>query len=142
MTSTRGIRNCNPLNIRRNNTVWQGLREVQTDNAFFQFKTMAYGYRAAFRTIRTYILNGYDTDGDGNPNELEDVIMRWAPPVENHTENYIMVVSAMSGIKRTDIIDWRNKDQMIRLVSAMSYMENGVRAVPSEVEEGWRLTGF
>ena len=47
---TRGLRNNNPLNIRRNNTKWQGLSATQTDKSFFQFKTMAYGYRAAFKT--------------------------------------------------------------------------------------------
>ena len=74
---TRGLRNNNPLNIRRNNTKWQGLSATQTDKSFFQFKTMAYGYRAAFKTLQTYILNKYDTDKDGTANELEDVIMRW-----------------------------------------------------------------
>ena len=58
---TRGLRNNNPLNIRRNNTKWQGLSATQTDKSFFQFKTMAYGYRAAFKTLQTYILNKYDT---------------------------------------------------------------------------------
>ena len=48
---TRGLRNNNPLNIRRNNTKWQGLSATQTDKSFFQFKTMAYGYRAAFKTL-------------------------------------------------------------------------------------------
>ena len=52
---TRGLRNNNPLNIRRNNTKWQGLSATQTDKSFFQFKTMAYGYRAAFKTLQTYI---------------------------------------------------------------------------------------
>ena len=47
---TRGLRNNNPLNIRRNKTKWQGLSVTQTDKSFFQFKTMAYGYRAAFKT--------------------------------------------------------------------------------------------
>ena len=28
MSTPRGIRNCNPLNIRRNETKWQGLRPV------------------------------------------------------------------------------------------------------------------
>ena len=57
---TRGLRNNNPLNIRRNNTKWQGLSVTQTDKSFFQFKTMAYGYRAAFKTLQTYIFNKYD----------------------------------------------------------------------------------
>nr|WP_245531206.1 hypothetical protein [Bacteroides coprosuis] len=50
----RGIRNCNPGNIRRNNTKWQGLREVQTDHSFFQFESMEWGYRAMLRTLQNY----------------------------------------------------------------------------------------
>ena len=47
---TRGLRNNNPLNIRKNSTKWQGLSATQTDKSFFQFTSMAYGYRAAFKT--------------------------------------------------------------------------------------------
>ena len=43
----RGIRNNNPLNIRRTNTVWQGMKEELTDKEFVEFISMAYGYRAA-----------------------------------------------------------------------------------------------
>ena len=60
----RGIRNCNPLNIRISSEKWQGLRQKQTDKSFFQFESMAYGYRAAIKTMQTYIKNNYDTDKD------------------------------------------------------------------------------
>lgn len=117
---TRGLRNNNPLNIRRNNTKWQGLSATQTDKSFFQFKTMAYGYRAAFKTLQTYILNKYDTDKDGTANELEDVIMRWAPPCENNTEVYIATVEKRSGISRHTILNRNNREQLIAVVAAMS----------------------
>ena len=48
---TRGLRNNNPLNIRRNNTKWQGLSATQTDKSFFQFKTMAPGSDRAARGV-------------------------------------------------------------------------------------------
>ena len=35
----RGIRNCNPLNIRRSKDQWKGLVEAQTDRVFCQFKS-------------------------------------------------------------------------------------------------------
>ena len=35
----RGIRNNNPLNIRRSKDQWQGLRAQQTDASFCQFET-------------------------------------------------------------------------------------------------------
>ena len=44
----RGIRNNNPLNIRRSKDKWQGMKALQTDAQFCQFETMPYGWRAAF----------------------------------------------------------------------------------------------
>ncbi len=51
----RGIRNNNPLNIRRSKDKWKGLRAVQADAQFCQFETLEYGWRAAFYLLtRTY----------------------------------------------------------------------------------------
>ena len=50
----RGIRNNNPLNIRHSVDQWQGASEEQKDKSFVQFKTMAYGYRAAWKTLQSY----------------------------------------------------------------------------------------
>lgn len=136
---TRGVRNNNPLNIRRNNTKWQGLSATQTDKSFFQFTSMAYGYRAAFKTLQTYILNKYDTDKDGTANELEDVIMRWAPPCENNTDVYIATVEKRSGISRHTILNRNNREQLVAVVAAMSYVENGVPANMDDVMKGWEL---
>ena len=44
----RGIRNNNPLNVRRSKDKWQGMKPLQTDPQFCQFETMPYGWRAAF----------------------------------------------------------------------------------------------
>jgi hypothetical protein len=100
---------------------------------------MAYGYRAAFKTIQTYILNKYDTDKDGVSNELEDVIMRWAPPCENNTDAYIATVEKRSGISRHTVLSRNNRDQLISIVAAMSYVENGVPANMTDVKKGWEL---
>lgn len=40
MKTPRGIRNCNPGNIRLTRDKWQGLRSEQTDTEFFQFEEM------------------------------------------------------------------------------------------------------
>jgi len=44
----RGIRNNNPLNIRKSADKWQGLSTLQEDKEFFQFETIEWGWRAAF----------------------------------------------------------------------------------------------
>ena len=54
MKTTRGIRNCNPGNLRLSKDRWKGLRPVQTDKEFFQFEEMKWGYRALMRTLQNY----------------------------------------------------------------------------------------
>ena len=51
----RGIRNNNPLNIRRSKDQWQGMKKTQSDSSFCQFETFEDGWRAAFVLLtRTY----------------------------------------------------------------------------------------
>ena len=81
----RGIRTCNPGNIRITKDKWQGLREVQEDKEFFQFKAMKWGYRAMIRTLQNYRKrHGCET--------IADFIRRWAPPSDNNTVTYIRFV--------------------------------------------------
>lgn len=88
----RGIRNNNPLNIRRSKDQWQGLSETQSDAQFCQFETMEWGWRAAFKLLtRTY----YHTY---RLYTIRAIISKWAPPSENKTETYIQNVSRLTGI--------------------------------------------
>lgn len=129
---TRGYRNNNPCNIRISTDKFQGEIQPSADKEFKQFETMAYGYRAAFRILRTYI-NNYKCD------TIRKIISRWAPKNENHTENYIKVVSERSGIPADDPVYPDNREMMVRIVAAMSYVENGREAVMSDVIRGWEL---
>ncbi|MEG1860990.1 MAG: structural protein P5 [Bacteroidaceae bacterium] len=132
MTNIRGLRNKNPLNIRRTSTSWQGLRKTQTDPAFFQFTSLEYGYRAAFRTLHTYYTRYH-------LRTIAQMIARWAPPVENDTKKYIQVVARRAGISADAEVDIYNKQTMTAIVSAMSFMENGIEADPAAVAAGWSL---
>jgi len=67
------------------------------------------------------------------------MITRYAPPVENHTENYIAHVSRWVDLFADTPLDTLDPAVMIPVVTAMSRMENGVEAVDAEVREGWRL---
>ena len=88
----RGIRNHNPLNIRRSADKWQGLKAQQEDREFFQFSEMKWGWRAAFRLLcHTYYKKyGLKT--------IRAIINRWAPPKENDTQYYIRSVAERTGI--------------------------------------------
>jgi hypothetical protein len=128
----RGLRNNNPGNIRKNNIVYQGEVVPSKDEAFKQFTTMAYGYRAMFVLLHTY-------QRKYGLNTIASIISRYAPAVENHTETYINAVAEASGVPETSHITTTNGDVMIPIVSAMSRVENGVPAELSEVEQGWKL---
>lgn len=101
------------------------------DAAFKQFRTMAWGYRAMFVLLHTYNRYGYRT--------LRQMITRYAPPSENHTENYIECVSRWADVFPDTPLDTLDPATMIPVVAAMSRVENGVMPVDSDVHEGWRL---
>ena len=128
----RGLRNNNPLNIRRNNTKWQGLAEVQEDKSFFTFKAPEWGYRAAIRTLQNYKrVHGLST--------IREWISRWAPPCENDTENYINFVCDRVEMPATAQPNIANKVVMCRIVEAMSFMENGEPGNMADIYKGWDL---
>lgn len=129
----RGLRNNNPGNIRNSDAIdWKGEVSLKKDNDFEEFEDIEHGYRAMFILVRNYILkHGLNT--------IRGIISRYAPTHENHTENYIDIVSNRSGIGADDVISADNREIMIRIIAAMSYVENGRDAVMSDVIAGWDL---
>ena len=132
----RGLRNNNPLNIRRSGDKWQGLRVLQEDREFFQFSEMKWGWRAAFRLLcHTYY-------GKYKLRTIRALITRWAPPKENDTEVYIRRVTDRIGIgpdrelgdPATHPTTW----MMIGI--AMAIVENGTANINSiPMLKGWEL---
>ena len=132
MTQTRGYRNNNPLNIRYNSDLFRGEVRPSKDSAFKQFESMEYGYRAAFKMLDTYRrLHGCRI--------LSDFINRWAPPKENNTRGYIDTVTKRARLADVSTVDTRDEITMRRIVSAMSFVENGIEADGEQVKRGWDL---
>lgn len=134
MMSSRGIRNCNPGNIRRTKRqgLYRGEKEFVTDPEFREFVSMDWGYRAMFVLLHTY-------QTKYGLKSIRRMIARWAPPSENNTTLYVDFVSQISGITPDQKIDTLDRKTMVDLVCAMSQMENGVKAVKTQVERGWEL---
>ena len=118
----RGIRNCNPLNIRRSKDQWKGLAERQQDAAFCQFKSLEYGWRAAFYLLTRTYYHKYRLY------TIRTIIRRWAPASENNTEAYIQNVSKLTGILPDEPlgIPSEQPSRWIALGAAMSIQENGL----------------
>ena len=132
----RGIRNNNPLNIRRTGKdQWKGLRKAPSDSpkggekaqgydrSFCQFETMEWGWRAAFHLLTR---NYYQKHG---LNTIRGIVSRWAPPQDNNnTEAYIRNVSKRTGIGPEEPIGTPSEQptRWLLLGAAMAIQENGL----------------
>ena len=143
---SRGIRNNNPLNIRHGKSRWEGRTRVQTDAEFVTFKSMAYGYRAAWKLMDTYQLRLRMEDKSYT---LENIIHRWAPPEDNNdTRAYLRTVIRLldykvAGRQPLPSPTCREGHRVFaRILMAMTCVECGIK--PEEVdkrsiEQGWTL---
>ena len=136
MWKPRGLRNNNPLNIRRSSDKWQGLSASQEDKEFFQFLCAAYGWRAAFviLTKSYYAKRGINT--------IEGIISRWAPSNENNTEGYIRRVCECTGLDRRQILPPPSERPApwLMIGYAMAIVENGTKEIPvMDMLAGWNL---
>ena len=127
---TRGVRNCNPLNIRIGNN-WKGERPTNSDGVFEQFTDMRYGLRAAFILLRRYITKYRLCT-------IRAIVRRWAPETENLTLAYINHVERLSGIDAGEPISATDKESLFRIVTAMCWVESLYKPSREELEEGWR----
>lgn len=126
----RGLRNCNPLNIRRvAGKKWKGQSALQTDASFVCFNAMEWGIRAAFCILRTYARR-YQCLSPA------DIVGRWAPPHQNDTDAYIRNVCTWTGFGGRQHLretDWP------RLVQAMARQESGTTLSEEIINKGFKL---
>lgn len=118
----RGIRNNNPLNIRKGNN-WYGERHPQIDRDFEEFESMELGIRAAFVLLRNYV-TGYN-GRSVKFNTIRKIIRRWAPPVENATQRYIDFVVRKTGYDQNYVLWFHDRKAMIAICRAMAFVECG-----------------
>lgn len=136
---TRGLRNNNPGNIDKGRDSWDGLDPSGSDPRFCTFTSMAYGCRALIRTLMTYHTKyGLVT--------VEEIINRWAPPVENNTKAYVNHVCQRLGVEPDHPLGFDGNPQVyLHLARAIAYHENGAAADSIGLDtwfEGARLAGL
>lgn len=137
MALPRGIRNNNPLNIRKGNN-WKGERERQTDTAFEEFESMQMGLRAGFIILRNYQRTSLAPKMRANT--IRKIITRWAPASENNTQAYIDIVAKRSGLNPDELIAYRDKPRMLAVVEAMCFVECGQPIDKEIISSAYDLT--
>lgn len=132
----RGIRNNNPLNIRKGNN-WIGEKLSQTDPAFEQFDSMEFGIRAGFKILKKYITGN---DGHSRPYDtIDKIIRRWAPESENDCNRYIQTVAKLTGLSPYERVWFVDRRTMVAIVDAMIFVECGEHVQKEVIETAYDL---
>lgn len=135
---TRGMRNCNPMNIVGGPNKWQGMKVGQTDRNFVQFETMTMGVRAAMVILTKY-------HRDYNLKTVPEIVHRWAPDGGEAEKNYITHVR--NTLFKSDINQTRA--DLFKLMQAMCWFESryslsqlmfntAIKECPKSVQNYWR----
>ena len=107
----RGLANNNPGNIRKSPSKWLGEVEGE-DDAFESFAVPEYGIRAMAKLLINYqVRRGLDT--------IEEVIGRWAPPIENDTNSYVDSVARTTNISKFKVLNMKDPELLKRLIKAI-----------------------
>ena len=136
MSLPRGIRNNNPLNIRKSKDKWKGLSITQNDPSFCQFETLEYGWRAAFYLLTRTYYHKYRLY------TIRSIISKWAPPCENNSKAYVENVSRLTGIDPDEPIGIPSERpaRWIALGMAMAIQENGFESLDYfAMLRGWEM---
>lgn len=128
------MRNCNPLNIRNNKSFkWKG--QIGSDNeGFCRFSSMLYGLRAAFCLLRTYNLKH-------RCRTIREIISRWAPPTENHTELYILHMCQATKMS-DDTLCMYSGTEALSLIKAMARYESRYEATDDDLKQAQNMAVF
>ena len=132
-TESRGLRNRNPLNLPRDGRLLRGLAAQQDDPDHYRFKSMAWGYRAAFVTLRRW----HAAHGGLTVTSLTGLLKSNISDME--ADIYIRKICCLTGLPRDGDLDVTDPDTMLPLAAAISRIENGVPARTAEIADGWAL---
>lgn len=130
-STVRGVRNNNPLNIRKGND-WEGEAMLSRDLEFETFSHSKYGFRAGAKLLRNYqSIHGLNT--------VREIISRFAPPNENHTDNYARFVAKNLSVGLDEPLNLGSDQLLAKMLHAMSVMEVGRYYTVEDAAEGVRL---
>lgn len=128
---SKGIRYNNYLNVRySDDNDWVGEVGYNPDKEYEQFESPEYGVRAATKLIKTHYNRVNNT--------LTKLINVWAPPNENHTNNYIKYLSKKLNIDPNTQLNIDN-NSLVNLINEMTYFENGQYGDVNAIRKGVNL---
>jgi len=142
MKKSRGMRNNNPLCVKKQKASFIGKASVQFDTQLVTFKSMAYGYRMAWKYLESIRVKLAAKDFRFN---VGNVIYAWFPSYDGYdTEGIIERVTRMTDLNRMENLPLpeqtskRNAILLKALTAVLNDMEYE-KVEMKEIEEGYRL---
>jgi hypothetical protein len=125
----------NPGNLRIGHCVYVGEVVPSSNSHFREFKSMLFGYRAMFELIHHYLNHNVCT--------IRLIISTYAPGADhNDTNAYIKQVCYLTNLKENNSLLGATKEQLISLVCAIAFIENGVCNDVSVVQQAYCISSF
>lgn len=127
----RGIRACNPGNVRISNIPWEGKVTPSIDSEFETFSSMEMGVRCAAKIFINYSkLDGLST--------IAQYIDRWAPPSDsNPTNDYAEFVATACSVDPNNTFNVLDSGNLSNLLTAVFRFEQGVDyCTPEQIASG------
>ena len=130
---TRGYKLNSPLYIEVSNfKPFKGEERPSKDPRYATFKSIEYGYRAAFKMLHAWQQKLGFT-------RLLEFIEQWCPASEYDTHWIVDQVCMRTHLADVSTVDTKNKLQMCKIVAAMSYIKNQTEPNEEDIKNGWRL---
>ena len=139
---SRGIRNCNPGNIKDFGISWNGIQdwedrtlEQQDEKTFVVFRASWWGIRALAKLLGNYQRkHGLDT--------VEAIVGRYAPPSDNNpTTAYSTYIADAMGVPGDRYVDLSRYEVLEDMVRAIIRFENGSCPYTWELKTGLIMAG-
>ena len=121
----------NPGKLIKGPVPFIGEKLCSSDPDYRQFYDIEFGYRAMFIEIRMLIKLGYSS--------IRKILIRWLPRPQEQVDAYVQFVTIATAIPEDMLLNPEDKQQMVKLVSAISHFESGDLPVESKVIKAWNI---
>lgn len=127
------VMNNNPLNLRNNGRLCQGIDYANTTTHHYAFTSMAMGYRAVFSTVRQWVQRARKLS-------LGDVMERLTKGWDEIDRWYVRrKIQILTGLNEHDTFSPLSPSTMMSLVGVLAETRLGKAFSLREMSEGWRL---
>jgi hypothetical protein len=125
------IKNNNPGRMQKGPRMFIGEIPDDTEDIYRKFYDVIWGYRAMFSQLQMLINLHQDT--------IKKMVTGWEPRTRYTVERYTRFIEMNTSLKRDEQIKAEEKLRLVKIVSAISHLENDEIPNEEEILKAWEL---